>query len=1037
MKRILALIFMILSAVCLSTFAPACTSSYDPQDAADVVIQMIDNLPEEDELTLDDEQDVIDTRDCYDDLTSREKGLVTNLNKLLGLEDKIEELRASKGQQKAQAIIDQINALPEPSQLTLQDKAWVQLVRANFNALTITEKGYVTNVLTLVQAELTIEELENSQSNSQEAQAVITAIENLPDLSEISLDDEDDVVAVRTQYNALSEGAKIYVTNYAKLQSLEGRITALKEQLNVEDVARAVEDKIDALPTVQQLTLADKSKVVDARQSYEYLSAQAKPLVTNLSKLESLEAQIIVLENDAQKLAEAQAVIDQIDALPTPETLTLSEKSSVEGVRTAYNSLSAEVKTLVTNIQKLIDLEAKLQTLQTEENYKNEAKPVIQAIANLPSIDQITLDDEQSVISVRGQYDSLSSSAKVYVTNLSTLTNLEDKIEQLKNQKLDGFMTTDNPSGYTLQDGIYTITGAGNYILKGELTDGQIFVNAPELNVNIYLDGVIMTSTVNSIIFVEDANKVTIYANDGTVNTLTDLRPLKTVEDLAQGSAPIYAKSDLSIDGTGTLNVTGSYYNAIHTKNDLRIHDLTLTAKAPNNALKGADSITIDSGNITAISTGGNGLKTDNSDVSTKGNQRGTISITGGTLKVYAATDGIDAAYNVEIDGASTVVEVYTDKYSEYTENIVTGTTDGTTGKTIYINSYYSSDYRYAIKFYNDATDSVFVNATLVTTLSSGRANYSLTMPNGYTNFNLYRYSASQAENSETEYLACSGGGTINTSKDLISINGISGTTLTVDWGTYSSSSSGSSSNRPGMGGMQEGNTDKSTYSTKGIKADNIIDIKNGTIKITSNDDAIHSSYGLALLNGATGLGIINISGGDITVSSQDDGIHADHTLNVLGGKVTVTTSYEGLEADLINISGGKVKVYATDDGLNAAGNNATATITVSGGYVDVTVGSGDTDTIDSNATYVQTGGFVIAKNKATGGMSSVLDVGGDPGSANERGSISITGGTFIGCGSIEGTTSYGVKYKQISSTCYAGDYTISNTDISFTLEQS
>jgi hypothetical protein len=120
---------------------------------------------------------------------------------------------------------------------------------------------------------------------------------------------------------------------------------------------------------------------------------------------------------------------------------------------------------------------------------------------------------------------------------------------------------------------------------------------------------------------------------------------------------------------------------------------------------------------------------------------------------------------------------------------------------------------------------------------------------------------------------------------------------------------------------------------------------------------------------------------------------------------------------------------------------------------LDVTVGTGDVDGIDSNGNYVQTGGFVISRNATndSGGQASGLDTDG---------TCTITGGTFICAGAIAETPSSssqswllfgsansgmgggfggfgGFGGMGSSSSNYkftAGDYTVSGTDITFTL---
>ena len=87
------------------------------------------------------------------------------------------------------------------------------------------------------------------------------------------------------------------------------------------------------------------------------------------------------------------------------------------------------------------------------------------------------------------------------------------------------------------------------------------------------------------------------------------------------------------------------------------------------------------------------------------------------------------------------------------------------------------------------------------------------------------------------------------------------------------------------------------------------------------------------------------------------------------------------------------VDVYATDDGVNA-GDNA-GNINVSGGFLFASVGTGDTDAIDANGTYTQTGGVVISAAGGTSGTATALDTDS---------TVKVTGGTLICLGTIERT---------------------------------
>lgn len=238
-------------------------------------------------------------------------------------------------------------------------------------------------------------------------------------------------------------------------------------------------------------------------------------------------------------------------------------------------------------------------------------------------------------------------------------------------------------------------------------------------------------------------------------------------------------------------------------------------------------------------------------------------------------------------------------------------------------------------------------------------------------------------------------------------------------------------------GNNSSGNSSKKSYSTKGIKAESEINISGAAINISSTDDGIHANSDSGVLEtGEDGKGIISISGGTITISTGDDGIHADKELNITDGYINVLTSYEGLEAITINISGGQSFVYAADDGINACTGDGTSTplINITGGYVDVTTGSGDTDGIDSNGNYTQSGGMVLVKGGSSSGQVS--------GSIDVDGNITITGGTCVALGGICETPVNSVNAYVFSSVSFnAGSYSVKDSSgneiISFTLNNS
>ncbi len=290
---------------------------------------------------------------------------------------------------------------------------------------------------------------------------------------------------------------------------------------------------------------------------------------------------------------------------------------------------------------------------QQVENTVNSSDTTDEA-ADFADSDQVN-DTEENVISENTEEISIEESGAVVEEKADNASETTENSVTISEKEVgDGDFKIVTSDGTVSKNGnTYTITSQGTYVLSGDLTDGQIVINAGDGDeVEIDLENAHISCSYDSPIYAVSADKVKIKAIEGTTNSVSDLRSYSAGENDTEGSAAIYALCDLNLIGTGTLNVTAkNYNNGIHTKDDLKIKDVVLTVSATNNALKGNDSVTIESGRITAVSTGGDAIKTDNSDISSKGNQKGSVTISGGTVTLTAADDGIDAAYDVVISG--------------------------------------------------------------------------------------------------------------------------------------------------------------------------------------------------------------------------------------------------------------------------------------------------------------------------------------------------------------------------------------------------
>jgi len=214
-----------------------------------------------------------------------------------------------------------------------------------------------------------------------------------------------------------------------------------------------------------------------------------------------------------------------------------------------------------------------------------------------------------------------------------------------------------------------------------------------------------------------------------------------------------------------------------------------------------------------------------------------------------------------------------------------------------------------------------------------------------------------------------------------------------------------------GHGGMRPGGNQGSTATTttdtvsmKGLKAANSMLISDGTFKIDSADDSIHSDVS------------VTINGGTFEIASGDDALHAEETLSVTAGKFNITESYEGLEALNIKVMGGDIKLKVSDDGLNAAGGTDSSGTTGGrdgmfggggkpggmGGHGGMSSGNGSI-VISGGNLYINSSGDGLDANgtlEISGGHTTVVGpTQGDTATLDYDKSATISGGTFIGTG--------------------------------------
>lgn len=567
-------------------------------------------------------------------------------------------------------------------------------------------------------------------------------------------------------------------------------------------------------------------------------------------------------------------------------------------------------------------------------------------------------------------------------------------------------------NAYTVEGNTVTfdhIDEQSAYDIEGSFHGNIVIDVGDAYKFELQMSGFALTSHIECPITAYSGDKVTLSAKKSTENYICDMRDAIDETDENGISASVYAKCDLNIQGKGSLNVKSVNNNGIHTKDDLNVKNLSLQVDCKDNALKGNDSVTVESGDLVLIARQGDGIKTTNSDISSKGKQRGAVTISGGDMLIYAACDGIDAAYDVNIDesAANVNLQIFTDKYSEYSEEVTA------VSESVYYVRCNSTVYSYSLKYYNDSANAVWYNSSSSTAVGNYRY-YPIVKPSGYAYVQLYIYNGAQRQGQEKDYFACSEGMAINDNYDTIAVKERGGQ-LTYSWTNYTTNQGdfgpGGMGGTPGgmgggFGGSNEGNTDKGDYSTKGMKAGNAIAISSGNITVNSYDDAIHANGDISLENGATSSGNVSVSGGNLTLRSNDDGIHADGKAFIGGGTIAVISSYEGIEGNTVEIADGNLSVVASDDGINATATSGTA-MDISGGRIYIYAGG---DGVDSNSTASYSGIHF------SGGTSVIISTGQSDSSIDTERGYKFSGGYVVGIGKSGGMGSESTNCADFSS---------------------
>ena len=425
----------------------------------------------------------------------------------------------------------------------------------------------------------------------------------------------------------------------------------------------------------------------------------------------------------------------------------------------------------------------------------------------------------------------------------------------------DQTITVDG-SGAAADGSILTITQPGTYILSGTLIEGQVRVETvDEADVQIVLDGATITNSTGAAIYVKSANSATITLAEGTTSTLSDGETYTFEDSEDEPDATLFSKSDLILNGTGTLVIDANYAHAIKGKDDVTIAEGTYDITSVGDAIKGRDSLFISSGTFTIVA-GADGLQSTNEEEEGKG----ILTIESGTFTITAAADGIQAATNLQILGGDFTITTGGGSANSSTTSEAWGT-------------------------WGAPTEEAATTTTEETTSAKGLK--------------------------ATGSLAISGGTfVLDTSDDALHTND----TIQITGGDFTIASGDDGIHADNTVTIDDGTIDIN-QSYEGIEATEIT-LNGGDIALTTSDDGINAAGGndASAVSGrpgestftstAEGAGLLTINGGTLVVNASGDGLDSNGSIEMNDGTVIVNGPTDSMNGTLdydstFNINGG------------------------------------------------------------------------------------------------------------------------------------
>ena len=195
------------------------------------------------------------------------------------------------------------------------------------------------------------------------------------------------------------------------------------------------------------------------------------------------------------------------------------------------------------------------------------------------------------------------------------------------------------------------IERAGAYVISGQSNDGMVVVDyAGKDEVVLILNDLHLESKTGPAVYIKRSGDAIIFLVEHTTNVISDADRY-SAEFVEEVTGAIYSKSDLYIQGRGSLTVHGNHNDALVSKDDLTITDATLLVYSVDDGIRGKDGVEIERADI-HIDASDDGLKSDNET----DEERANIRISDAVLNISAGDDAITAKNRLAIESGDITI---------------------------------------------------------------------------------------------------------------------------------------------------------------------------------------------------------------------------------------------------------------------------------------------------------------------------------------------------------------------------------------------